>query len=191
MSQPYSTIRRDVSKKDPHELAELLAQYNQELIPSFRQVRAAFMVLAKDIDAGAFMLGPIVVREVTGTPTSADPNGSVAVLTTGIFTRIGGVWVAIGAGVGSVTAGAGLINSGTAAAPVIDAVALDATLDVEPDGMKVNVISEVNVDETIVTDAVLTELVSEMREDAAHIRMLLLQQIKLELGMTLDNVDGL
>lgn len=57
----------------------------------------------------------------------------------------------------SVSAGAGLVNSGTATAPIIDAVAEDPTLVMLPNSMKVGVISDVNVDETIVTEEGLAE----------------------------------
>jgi len=190
MSKPYQTVRKDVSKKEPQNLPAVLAQYNRETIPSFRQLRAAFMVLAKDLDDGAFQLGDIVVREVTGTPTSSDPNGSVAFSDTGVFLRILGVWVPL-MFAGAVTAGAGLINSASPAFPTIDVVAEDATIVVSPDSIRVGVIGEENTDGSFVTDAQMTEIARGLREEAAHIRVLLLQQIRLELGAPLDNVDGL
>lgn len=60
----------------------------------------------------------------------------------------------------SVGAGAGLVNSGTATNPVIDAVAADATLVVNANSMQVGTISSINVDESVATEASVEEILA-------------------------------
>lgn len=91
----YQTIRRDVSRKDPRDLAQLLAQYTLEALPTLRQLRAALTTFLTAIDDGAVTFGGRTIRMVTGVPTDADPNGSLAISDIGVFSRQGGVWVAL------------------------------------------------------------------------------------------------
>lgn len=190
VSKPYDQVKQGVSKKEPRSLPELIAQYNREFLLSFRQVRAAFKSLAKDIDDGAFTLGDVMVREVSGAPIQDDPNGSVAFSDTGVYVRLAGIWVPLMTS-GSVTAGAGLVDSGTPAAPIIDAVALDATLVVEPDGMKVGLIGDDNNDGTLIAESEFETEIRRLRQSAQGVEMLLRQLIRLELGQPLDYTDGL
>lgn len=85
-------------------------------------------------------------------------------------------------GVASVTAGAGLVNSGTATNPVVDAVAANPTIVVHPDSIEVGVISDANVDDTIVTEVELSAGVKRLRLELQHIRLLVGQLVDIEVA---------
>lgn len=77
----------------------------------------------------------------------------------------------------SVGAGAGLVDSGTAGHPVLDAVAANATIVVNPDSIQVGVIGSANVDTSIAT----TSDTKRLRLALQHIRLLLTQLVELEM----------
>jgi hypothetical protein len=107
--------------------------------------------------AGSQALALATVLGSPGSVTAANITVNAKGLVTAVADGTAAILAAAlaAAPVASVTAGAGLVNSGTSVNPVVDAVASDATLVVSADSMKVGVISSVNVDSTIATSVAL------------------------------------
>lgn len=231
------------TSKPPEQPDSVVKFIAKEGLPIWKLLRDQLNQLRRDLNLGTLQILGVLIRFGTGVPTEADPDGSVYVRldpptgTTWLYYRFGGAWVIFGGGggaVNSVTAGVGLVNSGSAADPIIDAanadgsitllansfqvsgaiqsgaafgatavqptrqviagagmvgggtlaadrtfdvVAGDATIVVDPDDIKVGVISDVNVDDTIVTEEglaesedLLTQLVESMEDEVAILR---------------------
>lgn len=156
------------TNRPPQKIEDAIAFIVREGLPQWRLIRQLFNALIGNLNDGTLQIFGVLIRFGDGVPSSADPNGSFYVrvdpptATTWLYYRFADSWTLFsgsGAGVTSVTAGAGLVNSGTAADPIVDAVAGDATIVVGADSLKVGIISEANVDATIVTEASLDESV--------------------------------
>lgn len=208
------------TEKPPSTLEDIASFIAREGLPQWKLIRQLFNTFVSNLNHGTLQILGVLIRFGSGAPSSADPNGSFYVrtdppsATTWLYYRFAGAWAlfaAGGAAVNSVTAGAGLVNSGTAADPVIDmasagatltitannaevaaaivagaalgttsvqsvgagaglvnsgtatnpvidAVAANATIVVHPDSIEVGTISSVNVDDSIATEASLEDV---------------------------------
>jgi len=70
----------------------------RQLIPAFLSLRSLLISMADGFNGGVISLGSITIRVVTGVPTQADVDGSIAFRTDGgagttMYHREAGVWV--------------------------------------------------------------------------------------------------
>lgn len=152
-------IEKSWTFRPPLDLKGLLQFVSREGLPIWRLLLTGFNQFFLGLIDGTIDIFGVLIRFGTGVPTAADPNGSVYVRTdpptgtTWLYYRFAGAWVMLaGELVNSVTAGAGLVDGGTATDPVINVVAANSTIVVKPDSIEVGIISDVNVDETIATE---------------------------------------
>lgn len=177
------------TNRPPQKIEDAIAFIVREGLPQWRLIRQLFNSLIGNLNDGTLQIFGVLIRFGDGVPSSADPNGSFYVrvdpptATTWLYYRFGDAWALFsggGAGVSSVTAGGGLVNSGTAADPIIDAVAGDATIVVNADSIQVGVISSANVDDTIVTEGDFEADVKKLRKELQYVRLQLKELVEIE-----------
>jgi len=131
---------------------------------------------------------------LTDTGTATDPVINVAnadgSLTIGANDTAVSATVQAGAAAGAtavqparqVIAGAGLTGGGTLAADrTFNVAAADGTVIVNADSIQVGIISDVNVDDTIITEETFDTGVKKLRRELQHVRLLLATLVDLEL----------